>query len=224
MTLNSDTYARLAPMVKEAAGKFRQLGVEHDDLEQELWVSCLQSADYVTRMLSDEDSEKGEGRVRGLLTNAGKAYSVRDKAQRDGYKLQDLYWYSSVVIRDVLPSVFNYTDWLPGTATNGEGRSHNPANEGNDRQAFLVDIKWAVEQLDLASQAVLEAHYGANLTHEEVAVAFDSTGEAIRKRIDRLVVKILALLGGPRPQFDGPGSRRAMSNSTAQAVTGEEVA
>jgi hypothetical protein len=129
------------------------------------------------------------------------------KAEKVGYSVDDIHWYSTTQIVALLPLALDDTfngfgspDY-DGDKPSGDGprAKRNPAETG-DLTAMVLDIRRAMKALD---SWVLDAV----ILHQQGESPFDAA-----------VAEILHHLGGPK---DYVGRRRAMSNAQAQAKTGE---
>lgn len=194
-----------------------------EDVAQEMrlwWVSTNRVDGYL-----DEDTEEdkeGTKKLMRSLTRVGRGVCEQDKASATGYHVGDLYWYSQGLLRELLPLYFQADPTtLAEPAPEGGVRVKRPLNEGNNLPAALADLSRGLASLSAASRELLVSIYRDGATEAELAIEAGISVEGMNKRHDRALAALRDRLGGEPPIFyDGPGSRRAISNANAQAMTG----
>lgn len=202
--------------------------VDWQDVAQTLrlwWMETKRVSKYLDTIEGDDEAE---GKVatkkllRAMQLQASK-FCQYEKAATLGYKVDDLFFYSTGALRDILPMVFDYDAWLPFTKSDSSGRSGGDPAEGGNLLATLADVSLALSRLRDSDLVLIESIYQHGLTEAEIATAEDVTVEAINKRHDRALERLRDILGGERPNFhEGPGARRAMSRAAAVAITGSD--
>lgn len=194
--------------------------VDRDDMAQEALAWFYEHPGVVDAETDDEGRMYSQRLVRKV-----KRYLLplarRERTYRNGGKVSDDARYTPDTVRVVLPAV-----WTGESAERVESEVRVAANpaEGNTWAAMVLDVRAALHaSLGKADQALLFAHYVTGDSWEQVAASRGSTEGAVQKRASRAVAVICDHLNGLEPDTDlswgGPGSRRVLSNGTAQAIT-----
>lgn len=193
--------------------------VERDDLVQELWLWLASHPDKVETWAAD--GKRGERFMAKALRRAGRGWAIGEKAAIVGYEVDDLYFYSTALLRELIPEALDRELWVePGVVSEtGKLSPTGRPNEGGNRVAMLCDVRSSIEAGSTSDKEILWTHFGLGMDEEEHALVLDVTIEALRTRIHRAVVRLQKRLGGPKP--DGPyvGTRRVLSNAQAIAQT-----
>ena len=149
------------------------------------------------------------------------AFALHEKAARTGYDFEDVYFYSTGLLRELIPQALDRTLWVEPGVANETGKLSRTAKpeEGGNRVAMLCDVRSGLESGSEADKELLWTTFGLCMPEDEHAMVLGITVEALRTRIHRAVQRLQRRLGGPKP--DGPyvGTRRAISNAQAQAIT-----
>lgn len=211
--------ALIRPTAARYAHRFRM--VERDDIAQELRVWWLTHQKQIRRYV-----EQGqERRITKSLQRAAERYCRKVKSQVLGYRPEDEFFYNTGLIRELLPMVWN-ADLITQDQHPDEGgkvRRSKPANEGNDLLAMVGDVARTLMVIDKDEYAALWMVYGPlKADYSELAKGLGITVAAAKMRVQRAVQSIVDMLGGESPYSDGPGSRKAMSNAAAQALTANQ--
>lgn len=217
--------AELEPMVEQVTTEIRRqfFMVERADILQELWVWVLEHPKELEEWA--EEGKHGERKLHTSLKRYGRAFAIAEKAHNAGYEVTDNYWYSSGELRKILPDVLDRSTWSePGVRANtGKLSRTSPPAEGNNRLAMLCDIRDALEESSEADRTILWTHYGLQLDIDEHALSLGITTEACRTRVTRAIARLQRRLGGPRPDAQFVGRRKALSNAQAQSITKKEM-
>lgn len=202
----SDMIERVATSVKK---QFHE--VDREDLVQELWL----------KWCSTDTSHMNEKMMWSTLRRAGVAWSTKERAHIVGYEPEDLFYYSTGQIQELLPVVMDRESWTTTTVV-GERAETKPNSDpahGNNRLAMICDVRSALEACSEADKRLLWTAFGLGVSNEEHALSFGITEDAMRMRIVRALRRLQKHLGGPDPAPRFQGGRRALSNSQAQAIT-----
>lgn len=193
--------------------------VEREDIVQELWLWVAERPHKIEEW--DAQGKNGPRRLAVALRRRARAYATAEKAVITGYDVADLYWYSTAQLREMLPMALDRDTWSePGVSTETGKLSRTSApNEGNNRLAMLCDVRAALETRSEADKELLWTHFGLGLDEDEHALSLGITVEALRTRLHRAVVRLQKALGGPKPEGLYVGTRRAVSNAQAVAMT-----
>lgn len=200
--------------------------VSLSDAQAHLWLFVVANESRLAEYMSREN---GERILTVILQQEARTWAIKERATVSGYSPEDLTWYSLAQIRDLLPDVYDYEGWQSSGGSATERSSKPVANATGDRLASIIDVSLAVKKLPPEHQSILWFHYHDGKDYEWLADYMDSTPEAIRKRIERMLKAIQGHLGGVRPtdpyeavngQFDTrTKGRKAVSNATARAMT-----
>ena len=208
-----------------SAGIARAYRVEQDDVAQEMWAWALTHSKMVERNLDHESD--GAWRVRRALWGAGKRYALAEKAARDGYSVDDLYFYDTATIDKLLPYALGVESMEDATFARpaGEEKRKRTAlpNEGNNFATMVADVESALATLNGSSRAFLVsvAEQGDHPDWEWLGEYHEITAAAARRRYNRNLKSLQSKLGGANPWAGGDrtGSRTVMSNERAMNVT-----
>ena len=177
--------------------------VETEDLQQELWIWVVMHTRKLEQWQEEHHPKSVERLLAKSLRNAGEKYCRKEKASQTGYEVDDEFFYSLGMVTDMLQLHFD-PDWRePRAITLGTTPSGKPASEGWNLQAMVADVGMAYEKLSTADQRLLEFVYGQGDPHDNIAaLALDWGGitwNAADHRVRRVLGRIRAQLGGPRP-------------------------
>lgn len=137
---------------------------------------------------------------------------AREKAERAGYRPEDNFYYSTGMIKRMLPLFYE----------DKRAELEGLAEELNlpDRDAYL-DLERALKLVrpDVRNKLkwLFSGDQDLNLVYDEISMADGISFEAARKRIYRVIRQLQAALGGERPINDFEG-RKAISNSAARSA------
>jgi hypothetical protein len=206
-----DTIQRVASSLKK---QFHQ--VEREDIVQELWVKYLSTnTDHMNRKM-----------LWSTLRRAGTAFCTLEKAAITGYDPDDLYFYSTGQLRELLPVVMDRESWTQTgvVADLGKITSTGDPALGNNRLAMICDVRSALEACSETDKRLLWTAFGLRVDDTEYAMSLGITEDALRMRVVRALRRLQQRLGGPRPDIGSYGRRRALSNAQAQAITHNQEA
>lgn len=190
--------------------------VDRDDIYQECWL----------KYLSMDATHMNEKMIWSSIRRAAASWCVKEKAQIVGYDVEDLYYYSTAQIRELLPTVLEREAWVQSGVVNDLGKisvGHDPAH-GNNRLAMLVDVKASLEAGSEQDKTLLWTAFGLQMPEQEHAESLGITEDALRMRVNRALRRLQNRLGGPRPQEPPSGLRKALSNAAAQHITRSQEA
>jgi len=212
----------IAQIATETKRRFPML--EREDIAQELWLWALEHDEKVQEWLGE--GKRGEGRLAKSLRRRARAYAIREKAAVVGYEPEDNYFYSTGLLRELIPQALDRESWAEsGTASEtGKLSRTTPPSEGGNRIAMLADVRSALEAGTETDKELLWTHFGLQMDEEEHALVLGVTVDTFRKRVNRAVQRVQRRLGGAKPDGLYVGSRRAMSNAQALAMTRNQEA
>lgn len=171
--------------------------VTSDDVMSEMFLWVAANSEKVSSW--SEGGRKGMGKLNTALFRTGHRYVNKQRAEAIGGQLSDMYWYSVPVIEELLEDVWTYTDWLP-TPSVERSRSQSSPAEGNNRTAMLADVAFAVSSLSKEDKDLLRDRYcDGGAYFDAIASKLEESPDAVRKRIDRILNRLVEKLGGDPP-------------------------
>jgi len=195
-------------------------GVEASDVRQELRAMWYERWGDIAPYVSDVDVERGTGRLGRTLGRWASEYGRRQAEWYRGY-LGDDYTYTRAQVRAILPHIFDAGSWST-LARRGDGIGggrQDPAT-GGEALATYGDARRAWDLLQRDDKHVLMLAYilplGERPDWPQVAEDLELTESGARKRAARALGRMAAIMNGAASR---EYSRRAMSNSAAQAMT-----
>ena len=190
--------------------------VEDEDVFAHLLMWMWEHRDKVDAW---RDEDRG-GLLNNVLYKKGLTYVDTERRLRTGCVRGDFTYYTPEMIKDVLPGLWDYQDWLPSPDMSAPRGASRPA-EGNNVLAVLCDVSGAVSRLPESDRECLRAVYSdGGLSMEVVAILWELTESGARKRVDRIIGRIVDRLGGPPPWWTA--ERLVRSNAAAQAEVNSE--
>jgi DNA-directed RNA polymerase specialized sigma24 family protein len=204
-----------------------------DDLYQEGIVWVYAHARTVEGWMNDEYPKRGWARFTRRIESVMQKIARAEKASREGYDPDDEAFYYTAMIELVLPALWDSTFRIDGPQRDGSERSSgHDASEGNTWAAMVLDVEraWHEAHLSTRDQSMLRMRYGSQALFSEVARVFECSTSTAEATIKKALRRMQNVLGGAKPQecdatcedCGGPGSRRALSNTTARAITDKE--
>lgn len=189
---------------RKVARQYSRWGVTYEDCSQEIlcWYYSDRGQQNIERWLANDPQQTS--RIRYTFQDRARAYAESEKAQKLGYDVEDVQWYSPSIIEALLPLALDGTydgqlqpDYDRQSGKSG-GRTKKDPAEGGDVMAMVVDVRRALSALPV---------------WVELAVWTNEPGSALH---DSAVEAVVQYLGGPRPFT---GRRRVKSNAQADAET-----
>lgn len=190
-------------VTRQKAHKYRGIA-EAEDISQELWAYVYGAGkkDLETWRLAGDWT-----RVMLALHGAGRQYCETEKAHKEGYKFEDIAWYSPHMLADLVPYALD--PLFDGSRERDHNEVHHrrdPA-EGHTLLAMIADVQKALKK--------------TGLTH---AHDFDPTSDSGMSNLVRLV----DALGGSYPAAPGyhrpgVGKRSRGSGKGTRAAGGDSV-
>lgn len=219
MTL--DYEATLRPMVKTVAKqvsyKFPR-NVLTEDIEQDLWLWAYRNKKSVTKKIQTQP----EGWIEQIASTMRKqafGFGSDEVKSIEGTYGEDNHRYSLNEIRALMPDIFDHEDWQSfGSFGDGQPRARAQANTTGDRIASLIDVKARLTDLKDEHYNVLVWRYKYSYSNADIAVEYDSSEDAARKRVER-ALKALQKLLGYNPQQEFTGRRSVRSNAAWRAAS-----
>lgn len=194
--------------------------VTRDDVAHHLWVWFLDNEYTVTSLI--RDNESWEPMLYGTMVRVASTYALEEEAATNGYSTDDVYHYSTTVVRELLKDAFDYEDWQSfSTFGDGQPKSKVQSNQTGDRMAMLADVKTATENLNDDQYNVILWTYKFGFDAKALAEQLEVTETAARKRLERAVKAVQRGLGrkGLADMRNGWEGRTTERPSNAQALS-----
>ena len=177
--------------------------LDPDDIRQTLWMW------FVTHPIKYKEWSKlpakdKEKLIAKSLRNAAITYCEKEKSQKSGYDLLDLYYYDSSVIEAFLPSIIAGSYEIPSKIKDlnfkfGKGE----VTDGNNWLVLRSDIEKAYNQLAEAKQNILRLRFSMeNCEWNELGKELNTSADGARMRVTRAVNSVIRNLGGWRTYVD----------------------
>jgi len=191
----------VSTLAHEYYKKYSMLEIE--DIRQTLWLWFITHPNKYKEWskLPLKDKEK---LIAKSLRNAAITYCEKEKSQKSGYELIDLYYYDSSVIEIFLPSIIADSYEMPRQIKDlnfefGKG-------EITDKNNWLVlrsDIEKAFNKLPEAKQNILRLRFSAdNCEWNELGKELNTSADGARMRVTRTINSLIRILGGWRTYND----------------------
>lgn len=196
----TDSELRLAKQGASSAYRSGRNLIELGDLigEAYLWMTA-----HYNRVLEWRDNGRhGQNKLRHACKQAALTAIAKERKRITGTEKGDVFYYSPQIIRELLPSIFDVTDWVSGAMSmSAEPKGPSRPAEGNNRLAMVSDVRSAFYSLPETNRVFLEEVFdqGADNIIEVIAAREDVSGKTINRRIDRLMDKMVERLGGEPP-------------------------
>lgn len=195
--------AAVSSVSRQLRSRYRDF-VEFEDVQQELYIWYLKNHRKVTKWEQEYHPKSVQRLVAKSLRNAGEKYCRKEKAAQTGYEPDDEFFYTIPMVADMLQLYFD-PDWREpkGVEMTDKTSSGKPAQEGWNLQAMVADVGRAYEALPPSDQALLSFVYdGTRMVRDaitQLSLEWEVTPNAADHRVRRVVGRIRAKLGGPRP-------------------------
>jgi RNA polymerase sigma factor (sigma-70 family) len=177
--------------------------IDPDDIRQTLWMWFVTHPNKYKEWskLPVKDKEK---LIAKSLRNTAITFCEKEKSQKSGYDLIDLYYYDSSVIEVFLPSIIAGDYEIPNKIKDlnfkfGKGE----VTDNNNWLVLRSDIEKAFNQLAKAKQNILKLRFGAdNCEWTELGKELNTSADGARMRVARAINSLIRILGGWRTYTD----------------------
>lgn len=175
--------------------------LDREDIEQECWVWAVSRSRKVREYLQ-EDGPK-QGRLARAIRNAVVRWCEKEKAAIEGYKVDDLYFYSKRELLTLVGVMLSYEDWLkpPGDPSEAPRRHGDPAI-GNNWVAILSDVSRAFSELEERDREVLYLRTARNMTLHQLGDYYNVSHVTADRWVERALKRLHDKLGGEPINFD----------------------
>ena len=173
--------------------------VEQEDLigEAFLWLASHPRKVVEWRELG----RKGENMLRISCKRSALKAVAKERKRVTGAEYSDMCFYSTQMIRELMPVIFNVEDWSTSSAMSNEPRGQSAPAEGNNRLAMIVDVRAAYHDQALHIQEFLQRMYDNPVPNVEDLIAVEEgvSTKTIQRRDERYLGFMVQYLGGDNP-------------------------
>lgn len=192
----------VSSLASEYSRKYTML--EAADIRQTLWMWFVTHPVKYTEWskLPAKDKEK---LIAKSLRNAALKYCEKEKCNKSGYDMSDLYYYDASVVEAFLPSILADSYEIPTKIKdlNFQFGKSGEVTDGNNWLVLRSDIKKAFNRLAEAKQNILRLKFTIdNNEWNDLAKELNTSADAARKRVERAVNSLVRILGGWRSYND----------------------
>jgi RNA polymerase sigma factor (sigma-70 family) len=172
-------------------------------------------ASHKSKVIKWEEDPGGRKAIEKSMYRAMQKAVALERVARTGCATNDIFYYSPVIVEEVLPLVWSVDDRVADSApdTGTERRGKSMPSERGDRRAVMADVLRAVERLPEDLRKLLESKYNANLSSIEIGRMLGVSDDTVDRRIKAAVMSIVDILGGESPWK----KRKRLSSAGAQA-------
>lgn len=196
----SDTELRLARQGATSAWRSGRGVVDKEDLVSEANLWLVENMEKVQQWR--EKGRHGENTLRNACRQRCLSIVARERRRRSQLQKGDLAYYTSQVVREMLPMIFHPEDWVSGEMLSDERRAPSRPAEGNTRLASVVDVRAAFKTLPAPDKELLFNLYcDGGMSVPDVAMRLGVSDRTVRRREERALDKIVERLGGEPPYY-----------------------
>lgn len=217
VTIDQPWVAKTIAQAANTAAQKHEGYVEREDLMQEGYLYLVEHPE-----LLDEDAKGGRGYVNRSVYYAMDRYGMKQRMLKDGTHRDDYFRYSAGMVEELLGEALEGFPYMrsPSAVDDTPSGGKSPAESG-DRVAMIADIRQAFTRIRQQDQnLLLEKFFGGDVSDEVLGLTHGVSAEAMRKRVDRALVRLAKALNG---DYSAHQKRRVVSNSTAQVWTNKWV-
>ena len=185
----------VARQVSSRSNRMHRNLVSTDDLYQHMSLWALEHWHKIEQW-QEEDSLRYK--LRKTFYNEAQKYAAKERARYSRSPMSDSFYYTHEVLHELLPDVWTHVGWADKQNMSDEfvSRSAKPS-EGGNRMALLSDVAAGLQRLNKADQGLLRLRYAdGGMELAPLAQTYETTEEAIRKRVKRALTKLQDRLGG----------------------------
>ena len=143
-------------------------------------------------------------KLKRTFNNEAQKFAAKERAQRTKTNPSEFFYYTHEILQELLRDVWNYNRWVQGARTETEfiSKTSKP-NEGMNREAMLSDVSYGLDRLNEQDRLLLQRRFADTGTDVDVlAIEYNISEEALRKRVSRALTKLQERLGGEQPQWN----------------------
>jgi RNA polymerase sigma factor (sigma-70 family) len=214
-----ETIYAVAKQIASRSGRIHRGLVTTDDMYQHLSLWALEHWHKIEQW-QQEDSLKYK--LRKTFFNEAQKYVAKERQRYSRSPMSDTFYYSHEVLHELLRDVWTHEGWsdTPDLSNEFVSKSSKPS-EGGNRMALLSDVMAGLDKLSEADRDLLKMRYHeGGMELGAMAVSYDITEEAMRKRVKRALTKLQDRLGGEQPTWYE--RRRNRTNAQARDEVSEQ--
>ena len=149
-------------------------------------------------------------KLKRTFNNESQKFAAKERAHRTKSTPTDAFYYTHEILQELLKDVWNYEHWLQSSAPKDEYiQSSSKPSEGMNREAMLSDVAFCLKKLNEQDRMLLESRFSESGTDiDALALEYQISEEAMRKRISRALTKLQERLGGEQPQWNNRRYRK----------------
>lgn len=219
-----DFQAALASAVRIVHYRYGRY-VDRDELVQEGWLWAYEREKRLREIADRSRTANRERMFRNALANYLSDWCKREVTQRTGYtpRPDDQVPYSIPMLRELMPDVYDHERSVSGMRLDEVVTGGADPAEGGNHMTAVADVANALGRLSPADQKILFLRFGAGDSNESIALGLGVEPATVDVKVHRALGRLRKELGPPPDVEDQEyiGTRRVMSNATAQAITGE---
>ena len=212
-----DTIYKLARTASRYSAKINKNAVSVDDIFQHLVLWALEHWHKIDEW---NEQESLPFKLRRTFANEAQKFVTKERAYKSRVSTNDFFYYTPAILHELLRDVWDYEGWLDAPDLSNEfvSTSGKPS-EGNNRMALLSDVANALHGLNEQDKNLLRQRYAnGGMDFDVLAVVYEMSEEALRKRVHRATKKLQDRLGGEPPIWSNR-RRKIKSNAQARAET-----
>ena len=173
--------------------------VEQEDLIGEAFLWLVSHPKKVVEWR--ELGRKGENMLRISCKRSALKAVARERKRISGAEFSDMCFYSTQMIRELMPVIFNVADWSTSSAMSNEPRGQSAPAEGNNRLAMIVDVRTAYHDQAVHVREFLQRMYDNPVPNVEDLIAVEEgvSTKTIQRRDERYLGFMVQYLGGDNP-------------------------
>jgi hypothetical protein len=200
--LTEADYAALESAAKQVASRYRGY-VDFNDLIQECFVWLLENYRKVEGWRDEYSDKHAERMLVRSLKNACERYARKEKAEFDGYSVDDEFHYSLPVVANMLRLYFDPDRFATPSISLGQHVSGGaPASEGGNLMTMVADVGRVYEQMPMHDRVLLHSVYAGGDPKDNIQALAEEWGtswDGANGRVRRVVGRLREKLGGPNP-------------------------
>lgn len=206
MKSTEELYDDYRPLVKlisyQLKRQFQKVDVQ--DIEQELWLWFVKHPNKVNEWLQREEKDSLP-LISASLRNAGRAFCIKENAAILGINPNDIFFYSKVLVKRLLPSALGADSEQLKKFSSAEVKAMKAPSESGDWMAYHADIQKAFFSLSEEDQILVKTYYiddkDTKTLHRE-AGGDRKTSKATAMAANRALNRMVKYLGGKAPFID----------------------
>jgi len=197
--------------------------VSRDDLQQEmyLWFVSHPKKFKEWSELEQKDSDK---LIAKSLRNQCLKYCQKEKARKQGYETEDLYYYDASVVEAFLPTIINEVYEMPAKIKDLNTKfAGGEISDGMNWLALRSDIAAAYYKLNEVKQNILRLRYslGEQPDWHKLGEEWGVSSDAARMKVQRIIINLMQYLGGWKPYYDQDITQEDTSGETDGEASAE---